>query len=79
MSYGDVLLTFDSLIAVVPTSGINTNGSVDYAGMGTIMYQGGEATDIFWLYNVAGGSVGVVLDAQGSAMAGMLGLRRLQS
>ena len=70
MSYGDVLLTFDSLIAVVPTSGINTNGSVDYAGMGTMTYQGGEATDIFWHYNVAGGSVGVVLDAQGSASSG---------
>jgi len=38
--------------------------------MGTMTYQGGEATDIFWHYNVAGGSVGVVLDAQGSASSG---------
>ena len=37
-----IQLTFDSLLAIVPNSG-QINGSVDYAGLGTLTFNGAEA------------------------------------
>ena len=62
---GTVELSFDSLIAIVPTSG-QLNGSVDFAGLGTLTYNGGEATEVFWQYNIGGDGVGVNIDTAGA-------------
>lgn len=61
-----VALTFDSLVAIQPNSG-TLNGSVDFAGLGTLTYNGGEATEVFWTYAVDGLGVGVNIDTAGAS------------
>ena len=69
MSTGDVSLTFGSLVTIVPTSG-ETNGSVDYAGLGTLINSRGESTEVFWQYNVNNTTVGINIDAAGQGSSG---------
>ncbi|NNL56330.1 MAG: hypothetical protein HKO71_01135 [Pseudomonadales bacterium] len=61
-----VQITFDELLAIVPTSG-QLNGSVDFAGLGIMTLNGAEATEVFWSYNISGGSAWVNIDTAGAA------------
>ena len=68
-----VELTLSEVVAVLPVSG-EINGAVDYAGLGNLTINGSESTEVFWQYNVSGGSVGINIDTAGQSSADFIAI-----
>ena len=77
---GDIVeLSLTELVDIEPVSGDSTNGAVDYAGLGNLTINGLEQTEVFWQYNVTGGSVGINIDAAGQQSAVYIGIINAQA
>lgn len=73
-SFGNTVeLTLSEVVAVLPVSG-EINGAVDYAGLGNLTINGSGSTEVFWQYNVGGGSVGINIDTAGQASSDFIAI-----
>ena len=72
-------LSLIEVVDILPVSGDSTNGAVDYAGLGNLTINGLEQTEVFWQYNVGGGSVGINIDAAGRQNATYISIINAQA